>query len=605
MSNKKIDELNEIRNYIGEVNKEIIQNDSRNIIAYCRVSDLKQVDNYSTQTQFNNAKRYTENNGFKIVKKFEVLGESSKKGSKRPSIEELLEFIKTTNHKIHSIVVFHSNRFTRDGSFGADFLDKIIKKGIGFTDLNSPNDIFNPEGRLRQINAFYGAEQDNLTRKKFINSTIIEKLKDGYTMRRPSFGYSMTYIGKGKDKKQKIVINKDGKKLKQAFKLKLDYGYSNVIISEKLQALGINMSPKRVGRVFKNVYYCGLVKDKRLIDSGGVIKGRHPQMITLEEYRIINNINGAKKRSIRKTDVEELPLRKHLKCSCCNKKLTGYKASRKTNLFYYKCRTKGCKVNVRNLKLHDLYQELINDISFNSKYILQLTNILKTVFKDINKSNNRVKKEITKTIGEVKNERFNAIKNMNSHLDKVDLFTELIDDCDNRLEELNTQLNDIKINIDSSNENIYDALQVVSDLPNIWNQSDLITKIKLQDLIFPNGVSYNKRSNILSYKNINPIFNVLKGFKDFMDSDSDLNDTSKINQKKNEILDKSRTDFFIKNISISITKSSDWDDLDVGDYQDKIPLVVLLSDRSNNFANKLVDSMAELVRFCNLISLNC
>ena len=518
--------------------------------------------------------------------------------------DELFKFIKEYKQKINSIVVFHSNRFTRDGSFGASFLDKIIKKGIGFMDLNSPNDIFNGEGRLRQINAFYGAEQDNLTRKKFINTTIVEKLKDGFTMRRPSFGYSMAYIGKGKDKKQKIFINEDGKKLKQAFTLKLEYGYSNVIISEKLQALGLNISPKRVGRIFKNVYYCGLIKDKRLVDSGGIGKGKHPKMITIEEYKIINNVNGTKKRGIRKTDVEDLPLRKHLKCSCCGKKLTGYKASKKMNLFYYKCRTKGCKVNVRNLKLHDHYTDLLNNISFDSKYIPQLIPLLKDVFKSINKTNNQSKKEINRIIGNVTNERFNAIKNMNLYPDKIDLFTELIDDCDSRLKELNIQLNDIKISIDASDENIFDALQFVSDLPNIWNQSDLVTKIKLQDLIFPDGVYYNKESNTLIYKKINPIFSVFNGFKDFIDSNNNSNDTSKTFQKNDKLLYKSRTDIIIKNMLVSITNTSDYTDLNIDDYQEKIPLVFLLSDRSNNFSNELVDSFDKLLRFLSMIPLN-
>jgi len=604
MSNQKINELDEIRNYTGEVNKEITQNNSKNIIAYCRVSDVKQIGNNSTETQLNDAKRFAINNNLKIVKNFNVLGESSKQGSKRPSIDELFEFIKDTNHKIHAIAVFHSNRLTRDGAFGAQFIDKLIKKGIGFIDLNGINDIFTAEGRLRQINAFYGAEQDNVTRKKFINSTILNKLRQGYTMRKPPRGYRMVKIGRDKTKEQKVIINQEGKLLKQAFLLKLNYNYSNVKISEIMKSQGLDVSDKAIGKIFKNVYYCGLIKDKRLVELKGIIKGRHKAMITLEQYKIINNIGGIRKRIIKKKEHEELPLRKHLVCSGCHKNITGYKASKRSDLFYYKCRTTGCKVNKSNNAIHDLYINLLSGFCMNQKYLPQLNTELVNVFKNVNKDNQQIKKDITTKLNSITKERFSAIRNMNqNHEDRL-LYKELIESLDDEANNLKEQLSQIKVGINEVEKSIDKAIHFINDLPNIWSKSDFNSKVRLQELVFPDGVSYNKKSNTLTPQRINPIFQFFKDYKEKILGvevpGDEFNPVSKLQYLAKNI-DESRTvknEFKSTEIPVNMVVS---DDVNHDYMMEKIPSVLLPTHRSNNFGTKIIASMEELMYLINTL----
>ncbi|WP_299222191.1 recombinase family protein [uncultured Aquimarina sp.] len=596
MSNKKNEEFEEIQHYVGETNKVIKQNDSKNIIAYCRVSDKKQIENDSTEMQLNNAKRFGINNEFKIVKDFEVLGESSKRGATRPSVDEMLEYIDKTEHKIYAIVVFHSNRFTRDGIFGAQFLDEIIARGVGFIDLNNPNDIFTETGRLRQIEAFYDAEEDNVTRKKFINATILEKLRQGYTMRKPPRGYKLINNGRGRNKEQKIIITEEGKLLKEAFKLKLEYNYSNVAIAEIMKSRGLDIHYKALGRAFKNPYYFGYIKDKRLIESNGVAKGRHPKLITWKEHKIINDIGGARKKQIKRNEIDQLPLRRHLLCSKCNRKLTGYPASKRKELFYYKCRSKGCNVNIKNEIVHKSYNELLDTLSFNKSYIPQLKNTLDEVFKAVNKSNTLLKRSITTSINKTEKERFSAIKNMNSYPEDKSLYKELIVDCDDKLTDLKEQLGDVRVGIDEIKNNTLKALNLISDLSSIWSSCDYKFKVKLQQLVFPDGIWYDKESNTLKAPKINPIFSLIKVFKEKLI----LEDTNKSNQNFDEKVDGVRTSDILKNMLINPNEIWGYEFYGEVENKEKIPLVVLLSDRSNNFEHNLFDSMDELTRFTEL-----
>lgn len=598
MLKKKSNLLERLRKDEKYVNEIIIQNDCKYIIAYCRVSDSKQIDNYSPEAQLAYIERYAKENGFKIIKVFTVLGESSKRGSKRPSIKELLEFINITPHKIHSIVVFHSNRFARDGKFGGDFLDKIIPKGIGFTDLDEPRDIFTDKGRLRQVEAFYDAEEDNINRKHFINAITLEKIKQGYTMRRPPRGYKLYKTNKSKNKNQKVIITKEGELIKQAFQMKLDYNYTNVLISELMRPRGLNISPKALGRIFKNVYYCGVIKDRRLIEYNGYVEGRHPAMVTQEKFEIIN-YSSARKRQIRKKEVEQLPLRKHIVCNKCNQKLSGYKASNRNNLFYYKCSTKGCSVNINNKTLHNLYLQKLNSFSFNKKYLPQLEKMLGEIFKMINKSNIELKKTINTNITNLENERFQAIRNINANPDYMSELKELIEFCDKDLDDLKEQLSNVRVGISQIKENGLKALNFINDLSSIWSESNIVFRIKLQELIFPDGTWYDKTSNKLIAPKTNPIFNIIKDLHFYLDEYS-KNCSVKSTDKGDENSDTNRSDSRTSNIlkKMLVTPSI------IGGYehhlevlrQDKIPLVVLLSATSNKFSNDLYDSMDELIR---------
>jgi DNA invertase Pin-like site-specific DNA recombinase len=589
-----LERLRKDEKYVNEI---IIQNDCKYIIAYCRVSDSKQIDNYSPEAQLAYVERYAKENGFKIIKVFTVLGESSKRGSKRPSIKELLEFINITPHKIHSIVVFHSNRFARDGRFGDDFLDKIIAKGIGFTDLDEPRDIFTDKGRLRQVEAFYDAEEDNINRKHFINAITLEKIKQGYTMRRPPRGYKLYKTNKSQNKKQKVIITKEGELIKQAFQMKLNYNYTNVLICELMRPRGLNITPKALGGVFRNVYYCGVIKDRRLIEYNGYVEGRHPAMVTQEEFEIINYSN-ARKRQIRKKEIEQLPLKKHIICSSCNKKLTGYKASNRKDLFYYKCRTNGCNINIKSETLHNLYIQKLDSFSFNKKYLPQLEKMLGEIFKMINKSNIELKKTINTSITNLENERFQAIRNINANPDYMSELKELIEFCDKDLDDLKEQLSNVRVGIDEIKKNGLKALNFINDLSSIWSESNLVFKVKLQELIFPEGIWYNKSSNKLIAPKTNSIFNIIKDLEFYLDGCSKNNDaknTNKGSQKKDTNKNKVRTSNILNNMLVTPSNIGSYEHHLQVLRQKKIPLVVLLSARSNILCSSNHDNQTNLL----------
>lgn len=314
----------ELRRQFGKIKPEQKRIRGNSIVSYSRVSDFRQAeDGDSIDTQTATMQKYARENGFSIVKSYEILGESARKGQIRPSINELMEYVKDPKNNISNIIIFHSSRLTRDGVFGSKLVDELIKLGIGIIDCDEPIDIFNFNGRLRQIFKFYEAERDNNTRKTFFNTNLLKKLRTGQTMGKPPMGYTRHWIGTNKDRVQKIVINEQGKILKKVFQMKLDENLTNVEVAKRARDLGLEISLSRIGAILSNPYYCGTIKDIRLIEENGIIKGNHPSIVSIEDFLIINGARNKNLCNKKKTDIKELPLRRHLICSDCEERLTG------------------------------------------------------------------------------------------------------------------------------------------------------------------------------------------------------------------------------------------------------------------------------------------
>ncbi len=58
-------------------------------------------------------------------------------------------------------------------------------------------------------------------------------------------------------------------------------------------------------------------------------------------------------------DSENLPLKVFTKCEKCGSSITGYNV-KKNDLYYYKCRSKGCNVNRSTKTMHDLFRNILN-----------------------------------------------------------------------------------------------------------------------------------------------------------------------------------------------------------------------------------------------------
>lgn len=197
-----------------------------------------------------------------------------------------------------------------------------------------------PAGSFQQKILFLFGQMDNELRRDKTVTGMKELLRKGYCPYSIPRGY--INLNKGKAVNQNIVLSDEGKLLQKAFHWKADLQMRNSEIIKRLSDMGMDIDERRLGEIFSNPFYCGIIVSKMI--PGEVIEGRHEPMVSQDTFLKVNNvISEARNHPVtHKEEDENLPLKRFMKCGSCDTPMTGYLVKRK-GLYYYKCRTKGCK----------------------------------------------------------------------------------------------------------------------------------------------------------------------------------------------------------------------------------------------------------------------
>ena len=222
-------------------------------------------------------------------------------------------------------------------------------------------DTSNENGVLMQDMQLLFARWDNSQRKQNAVAGMKMKMSKGEWIVKPPQGYDIVR----RNGERKIIVNSEGKLLSKAFQWKSE-GMNNEKILQKLHTLGLPIYKQQLSKVLANPFYCGIMVHGLL--DGKVVEGKHEKMITKEMFLKVNHerLKSPLFGLIHSRDNEALPLRKFVRCGTCNEPFTGYLVKKK-HIWYYKCRTTGCRCNKNAGKLHEAFEELLSDYTIDSK----------------------------------------------------------------------------------------------------------------------------------------------------------------------------------------------------------------------------------------------
>ena len=474
-------------------------------VIYTRVSTKDQADNnMSLVTQKKLCENYCEKNGYEIIDSFGGTYESAK-NDERKEFNRMLAFIKKSKEKISQIVVYSIDRFSRSGANAIYIKEQLKKSGVTIQSVSQPTDTSTSSGRLQQNIHFVFSDFDNELRRDKCVTGMREALLRGDWCQHAPMGYDHIK----QNGKRKIVVNELGKKLRNIFIWKANEGISHVEIKIRLEKQGVNIATQRVCDIIKNPFYCGLISHNLL--EGKVVEGNHEKLVSRELFLKANEVKqgnpGGYKIAIPN---DGIPLKHFLKCENCGCFMRGYKAT-KNQKYYYKCGTIGCGVNTRAETVHELFKKELAEytVSVNTsmdgiikKYIThtyaQLNKdsdneklLLEKQLIDIDKKIERIEEkfitdELSKELFDKYNERFK--------IEKREIFQ--------KLESLQKKSSNLEICIDK-------AIKLSSKLNAAWDSADYLEKQKLQYLIFPDGMYYNKKNNECRTIRVNSIFVVI------------------------------------------------------------------------------------------------
>lgn len=335
-----------------------------------------------------------------------------------------------------------------------------------------------------------------------------DKFTKGIWVVRAPIGYDIVRVNDDR----KIVINETGKKLRKAFVWKSE-GFKNAEIIMRLQGMGIPMYKQQLTKIFKNPFYCGLIVHGLL--DGEVVEGKHEALISKNLFLKVNNIHKSQSGYgvPHKKEQDEIPLKVFMLSSVCGVPFTGYEVKKK-GLWYYKCRTTGCRCNRNAQEVHSLFIELLSNYSIKEHLTTPLMEKMKLLWKVINKDAVESEKELKKRLIDIENKIENVEEGyyVNKDMSK-EIFEKFYGKSNKERQEIHIQLTQSTEKISNPDFAISKALRLSTELSTVWTSSDIKKKERLQKLVFPEGIVYDRKNNAFRTPKINIIFELIAGLK--------------------------------------------------------------------------------------------
>ena len=237
---------------------------------------------------------------------------------------------------------------------------------------------------------------------------------------------------------------------------------------------------------------------------GEVIEGKHKPLVSKKDFLIINSERTTQLKEY-KTDNEMLPLKHFVYCESCHKPLTGYLVKKK-GLYYYKCRTKGCCCNKSAKKLHLQFENKLRGYQIDYKYLDVIKDVMTYTYDSLTKEKKENESSLKKQISglqsklETMEERF-AIGEINK-----EIYEKFKVKYQSEISDLESNLLNSTLSSSNLQKAINKALKISSNLNELWVSGDLTQKKKIQNLVFPFGIGYNKLNGEVRTKKVNSVF---------------------------------------------------------------------------------------------------
>ncbi len=459
-------------------------------VIYTRVSTKEQAEgNYSLDTQKRDCEAYALKKGYIIEQYFGGTYESAK-SDERLEFKRMLNFIQKSTNRISYVIVAYPDRFSRSGTRAISIVDDLKSKGILVESVYQNTDSSTQSGQMMQnIQLIFSNYENNNRKEKSVNG-MIAKMERGYIVGQVPKGYR--YVTPEKGEEQKVVFTDESQFVKKAFLWK-SQGVKTSEIVKRLHGLGFNMNEKYLSKLFRNPFYVGLIAHQLL--DGKLVNGKHPALITMATFLKAQeqlSVNGSNYKT--NPEDEHLPLKRLIKCGDCDTNMTGYLVKTKGK-YYYKCNTKGCKNNRSAAHLHTEFENLLNKYVINTDLKPLLNKQLVYTYEFLNQESKDEQKLILKQLSELATKIENLErKYIEDDLPK-ELFLKYSSEYTSKQKELTEKLNSTTNQLSNPQKDIKAALEKCENLSKMWQSARLDEKTKIQNIVFPNGLIYDRRTD--------------------------------------------------------------------------------------------------------------
>ncbi len=478
-------------------------------VVYVRVSSDEQVKGMSLEFQKADCLAYAQSKGMTVDRIFEDRGESAKFAN-RPALIEMLDYCRKHRNSVRALIVWKLDRLSRNQLDYYYLKRTLLDLGVALHSATEPSmeDSSSIAGKVFETFSALQAELDNTMRSERARRGMEAKLLSGIYPWKPPVGYCRA-SGRAAGSKKTLPDEPDPKTFPILQSVLREYAtgrYSQVELVKMLEKRGLAAArAQRVNHPFVSFilyrhldFYRGVLKNRW---GDEIIQGRHIPMITEDEYHRIVAVRDGRTIGAgvkRRKHNPEFPLRKTLRCAKCGEFLTASFSRGKLGgrYGYYHCRTKQCSLygrGFRREKVEKEFEALADVHSLKPDFLAHLRRILEKEM-TAGESESKHKSELLGSrLAELEKKRERIFEMREDGSYGREEFQERKTAVESEIETIKGELAFARERETKLDDVMDYALQFLSRLGGAWSQMNEPLKLGFQQLLFPDGISYDKK----------------------------------------------------------------------------------------------------------------
>jgi site-specific DNA recombinase len=484
-------------------------------VIYIRVSTKEQTENLSLPTQLKACEEYCERQGFEVLARFREEGESAKTAD-RTELQKLLHFCRTNKGRVQFVVVFNLTRFAREKYDHFALRAHLKSLGISLRSATEPIDDTSTGKLMEGVLAAF-AQFDNDVRSERTRGGMKAALELG----RWTFLAPLGYLNAPRSTGRSLVPDPERAPLvKRAFQDFSTERFTKQEVLKNVNDLGLTTRRGRpvpsqtFDAMLRNPVYIGRVD---VPDYGISTRGDFEPLLNERVfYRVQAILDGRLELTApRQRNDPDFPLRGYVRCEACGKPLTASWSKGRSDYYaYYHCRGRCRAANISKTKLEEMFVDELTRLQPTAGFMRLVKGRVLHAWRDL-------KADAKRRIVEVERKQ-KSIQERLDRLDEAFLYERSIDieRYDRHRDKLREELTLAQMDRHATELEEMDvegilafAERVLPSASNLWIQSSLAQKQRLQQVFFPEGMRFDGKA-IVGTGTTLPVFNYLSAVSD-------------------------------------------------------------------------------------------
>lgn len=478
---------------------------------WTRVSTKHQEENGgSLESQKEFCDDYASRYGYRIAGRFGGKHESARTPGKM--VQEMVKFVKK-NTSVSTVLVSEYDRFSRLSWQAIKMLHEMRELGIVVIATKYGMDTRTKEGMMMAQNTLNFAELDNQMRTDKFVSGKEQCLRSGAWVLQVPRGY----YKEGKSRSTYCRLNNDGKLIAKAFRWKLD-GLAGTEIIARLRPFGMYLTQQRLHQILTNPFYAGKIRHKAT--CGEVIDGQIEPAVSYKDFlRVQEILSGRTGRYVQAKQKPDLPLTRYLYCAADGNAFTSYTKHKKTSMglkdyHYYKCNHSGCGTNENAERMHERFELILSRFNLEERMLERFRDVARSLLEEYTKEAVQQRTTLKKQLTELENnQRKMAVRRALGEIQQ-DVYEIGVQELQSRKDVLTLEYEKWNEKLSNSEGFISKVIATASNIRDLWKEGSLETKRKIQKLVFPDGINWDKEISDYRTENRNPFFGLIERFSE-------------------------------------------------------------------------------------------